>query len=238
MQNQKLSLVIPAYNEEEILGETIKTALAFLDTQCDGESELIVSDDGSTDRTRAIAQSAGDTRVRVVSHMPNRGKGSAVREGVLAATGDVIVCTDADLAYGLAVVPGMLTLLSGGADIVAGSRELHPEGYADYPFLRLAASRTFHFITGRMSGFAYDTQCGIKAYSRAAAQAVFTRCQIDGFAFDFEVLMLADKLGLRVVEYPVKIVNHRDSKVHVLRDSVRMFRDIRKITRSVKERFD
>ena len=236
MQNQKLSLVIPAYNEETILADTIDTALRFLAEHSGGDYELIISDDGSTDRTREIAQSISDAHLRVVSHTPNRGKGSAVREGILAATGDVIVCTDADLAYGLEVVPGMLTLLAGGADLAVGSRELHPEGYADYPFLRLAASRCFHFLTGRMAGFRYDTQCGIKAYTRAAAQSIFTRCENDRFAFDFEVLMLADALGLRVVEYPVKIVNHRDSKVRVLRDSYRMFRDIQRIRRSVKER--
>lgn len=124
MQNQKLSLVIPAYNEETILADTIDTALRFLAEHSGGDYELIISDDGSTDRTREIAQSISDAHLRVVSHTPNRGKGSAVREGILAATGDFIVCTDADLAYGLEVVPGMLTLLSGGADLAVGSREI------------------------------------------------------------------------------------------------------------------
>ena len=234
--HKKISLVIPAYNEAQIIASTAEAALAFLSAHYD-DYELIISDDGSTDDTRAIVGGIGDERLRLAGHMPNRGKGSAVREGVLAAEGDVIVCTDADLAYGLEVIPGLVGLTDEGAALAIGSRWLHSDGYADYPPLRRAASRTFHFMAGHMAGFSYDTQCGIKAYSRAAAREIFSRCECDGFAFDFEVLMLADKLGLKIAEYPVKIVNHRDSKVRVFRDSLRMFRDICRIKSAIKERF-
>lgn len=232
----KLSLVIPAYNESQIIERTVVSALKYLDGRF-SELELIVSDDGSTDDTRALVERLGDAQVRVVSHMPNRGKGSAVREGILAATGDVIVCTDADLAYGLEPISALAALIVSGAELAVGSRKLHPNGYADYPALRLAASRIFSFFTERMAGFSYDTQCGIKAYSRKAAQEIFSRCKSDGFAFDFEVLMLADKLGVHVVQYPVSIVNQRDSKVCLFRDSFRMLRDVGHIKRSIKEHF-
>lgn len=232
----KLSLVIPAYNEAQIIAQTVASALKYLEEHFEN-FELIVSDDGSTDDTRAIVGAIADSRLRLVGHMPNRGKGCAVREGILAAEGDVIVCTDADLAYGLEPVAALAALVGAGADLAIGSRKLHPDGYADYPALRLAASRTFTFLTERMAGFSYDTQCGIKAYARAAAQKIFPCCENDGFAFDFEVLMLAKRLDLHIAEYPVKIVNHRDSKVRVLRDSFRMFRDICRIKSSVKERF-
>ena len=230
-----LSLVIPAYNEAAVIGETVKTALALL-ASLGRDYELVLSDDGSTDDTRKIARAAGDGHLRIVGHEPNRGKGSAVREGVLAAAGEVIVVMDADLAYGLEPLPVLAALVDNGADLAIGSRVLHPEGYAGYPPLRLVASRCFHAVTGRLAGFSYDTQCGAKAFSRRAAKQIFTRCENDGFAFDFEVMMLADALGLHTVEYPVRIVRHRASKVRVLRDSVCMFRDICRIRRSVRER--
>lgn len=234
--HRKVSLVIPAYNEAGIIASTLEKALVFLGTRYD-EYELILSDDGSTDATRAIAEKMHDEHLRLVGHMPNHGKGSAVREGILSAEGDVIVCTDADLAYGLEPVPALVELTEAGADLSIGSRLLCPDGYAEYPPLRRAASRTFHLITGRMAGFSYDTQCGIKAYSRAAAREIFSRSTCDGFAFDFEVLMLAKKLGFKIAEYPVKIVNQRDSKVHVFRDSLHMLGDIRRIKSGVEERF-
>ena len=236
MQNNKISLVIPAYNEEVIIEDTLKKSLAFLNAHY-VDYELILSDDGSTDGTRAIADGIADAHLRRVGHFPNRGKGSAVREGVLAASGDIVVCTDADLAYGLEVISALTALIENGADLAIGSRKLHPEGYAGYPPLRLAASKCFHFLTGKMAGFSFDTQCGLKAYAKEAAEKIFSSCETDGFAFDFEVLMLAERFGFKIAEYPVKVVNHRESKVNVLRDSLRMSRDIRRIRHSVSERF-
>lgn len=236
MQDKKISVVIPAYNEAAIITDTLETTLAFLRAHF-ADYELVLSDDGSTDDTRALGQAVADEHLLCVGHFPNRGKGSAVREGALAASGDIVVCTDADLAYGLEDIPALAALLENGADVAIGSRKLHPEGYAGYPPLRLAASKCFHFLTGKMAGFSYDTQCGLKAYTKQAARQIFSQCETDGFAFDFEVLMLAERFGLHIAEYPVKIVNHRESKVNVLRDSIRMSRDIRRIRRSVGERF-
>jgi hypothetical protein len=110
------------------------------------------------------------------------------------------------------------------------------EGFADYPPLRLLASRTFSFITGVFAGFHYDTQCGLKAFTADAAEKIFSRCETDGFAFDFEVLMLAAGMNMKIGQIPVKIINHRNSKVNVLRDSIRMFGDVARIRSSVKRR--
>ena len=238
MQTNKISLVIPAYNEAAIIENTIKSALSFLGRYC-SDYELIISDDGSTDKTKKIAESIVNPHLRVVGHFPNRGKGSAVREGILAAVGDIVIYTDADLAYGIEAV-GELTdkLRSEGTEIAIGSRKLHPEGYEDYPFIRLLASRLFSFLTGLFAGFHYDTQCGLKAFTVKAAKQVFSRCETDGFAFDFEVMMLAKWLKLSVTQLPVKIINHRDSKVAVLRDSIRMFGDIIRIRSDVKKRLE
>lgn len=236
MQEKKISLVIPAYNEAIIIKKTIETALDFLGRYC-SDYELIISDDGSTDDTKKIVESMVSEHVRCISHFPNRGKGSAVREGILASCGEIIVYTDADLAYGIQAV-GVLTnkLISEDADITIGSRKLHPEGYEDYPLIRLLASRFFSFLTGLLAGFSYDTQCGLKAFSAKAASEIFSRCETDGFAFDFEVMMLAKGKGLSVAQLPVKIINHRDSKVAVLRDSIKMFIDIIRIRSAVKRR--
>ncbi len=236
MQEKKISLVIPAYNEAIIIKKTVETALRFLERYC-SDYELIISDDGSTDKTKEIVENINDEHLRCVSHFPNRGKGSAVREGILASCGEIIVYTDADLAYGIEAVGELMDkLLSEDTDIAIGSRKLHPEGYEDYPLIRLMASRFFSFLTGLLAGFRYDTQCGLKAFTAKAASLVFSNCETDGFAFDFEVMMLAKGKKLTVAQLPVKIINHRDSKVAVLRDSIKMFVDIVKIRSAVKRR--
>ena len=238
MQKAKISLIIPAYNEKAIIINTIESALDFLERNY-SDYELIISDDGSTDETEKIAKSIPNTHLRVIGHKPNKGKGSAVREGILAACGDIVVYTDADLAYGIESVGELITKLhSEDAQIAIGSRKLHPEGYRDYPMIRLLASRLFSFLTGLFAGFHYDTQCGLKAFSAKAAKQIFSRSISDGFAFDFEVMMLAKGLGLSVAQLPVKIINHRDSKVQVLRDSIRMFGDIIKIRFAVSRRLE
>lgn len=231
----KLSLVIPAYNEKDIIEGTVKTALARL-TAMSPDCELIVVDDGSTDGTPHLLRAIEDTRVRLVEYTPNRGKGAAVRAGMLAAAGDYVFCTDADLAYGLENIPSMLAKLEEtGCDLVIGSRRLNGQGYKDYPLLRLITSKGFALIVRVLSGLPYDTQCGIKGYRREAAQALFSRCATDGFAFDFEVLLRAQRAGMAVEQEAVTIVNHRDSKVNLLRDSVRMFRDLLRIRARVRQ---
>ncbi len=222
----KLSLVIPAYNERAILEETARTVMARL-ARIDPDYELVIVDDGSTDGSFDLLRPMEGPHLRLTGYRPNRGKGAAVRVGMLAAAGDYIFCTDADLAYGLENIEPMLDKLEGtGCGLVIGSRRLNGQGYRDYPLLRLVTSKGFGLIVRILSGLPYDTQCGIKGYARAAARDLFSRCETDGFAFDFEVLLRARKAGYRIEQEAVTIVNHRDSKVNLLRDSVRMFRDL------------
>lgn len=236
MINTKFSLVVPAYNEASIIENTIETLLSYLDRHF-LDYELIISDDGSTDETKTIAEGIANPRLRCVGHIPNKGKGAAVRDGIMAATGHVVAYTDADLAYGIDVIEQMAEQIElEGVNLVIGSRKLHPEGYANYPPLRLIASRCFSFMTGLLAGFQYDTQCGLKAYTASAARQIFSRCETDGFAFDFEAMMVAVRLGYTVGQLPVKIENHRMSKVHVFKDSIKMFGDVIRIRRSVNKR--
>ena len=229
----KISLVIPVYNESRIISDTIEAARSYLAGTCE-DYELVIVDDGSTDGTGDIA--ANHENVRLVGYNQNKGKGYAVKTGMLAAQGDFVFYTDADLAYGLEVIGAALDLFDEtGADIVIGSRKLEADGYSDYTLLRRIASKCFSFAAKLCSKMDYDTQCGFKGFRKAASDAVFTRCSTDGWAFDFEVMMYADKLGHTVRQMPVRIINHRESKVRMVRDSIKMLRDILAIRRTLSK---
>lgn len=227
----KISLCIPMYNESGIIADTLKTVSDFMKSNFD-DYEVIFSDDGSTDGCRAAVDGYGDKNIRTVGYEKNRGKGSAIRNGVLAAKGDIVVFTDCDLAYGLDVIKSAVKIFSdnSAADIVIGSRNLTKDGYAGYTFIRRLASKTYIKCLALAAGFKLtDSQCGFKCFRRETAQKIFSTCEVDGFAFDFEVLIKAKNLGSVIVEMPVKVINHRASKVNVLRDSFRMLKDVRKI---------
>mgnify|MGYP001078553397 FL=1 len=230
----EVSLVIPAYNESAIVLDTIRAASAKL-AELTEDYEVLIVDDGSTDGMAALVRGCGDPRVRLEGYVPNHGKGRAVRTGMLAARGDVVLCTDADLAYGVDVFAVILDRFrAGDAGLVIGSRRLGGEGYKNYPPLRILMSKCFGLLSHMISGLPYDTQCGIKGYRREAAERIFSRCTTDGFSFDFEVLMRADRLGLKVEQIPVSVVNFRESKVNVIKDSARMFRDVFRIRKQVR----
>lgn len=233
----KISLVIPAYNEESIIANTVESAIGWLDGHFD-DYELILVDDGSTDSTADIMARYAGERVRCLGYGKNRGKGYAVKTGVLSAEGEIVFCTDADLAYGLNVAAQAVKMMQDtGADLVIGSRRLAEDGYGEYTPLRFAASKCFGVLVRLLSGMPYDTQCGCKCYRRDAGQKIFSRCTEERFAFDFEVMLIADRLGLQTQQMPVKIINHRESKVRLIHDSLTMFRDIVKLRRSVDRRF-
>lgn len=222
----KISLVIPAYNESGVIGETVKNANIYLSSlKC--SYEIIVVNDGSTDDTENSVQMLMLDSVRVLGYDQNKGKGYAVRHGMLAAKGDIVFYTDADLAYGLDVVGEAVSVFEEtGADMVIGSRKLDDDGYGEYPVARLAASKCFSVAVRLLSGMTYDTQCGFKGFTREAVGYVFPNCQEDGFSFDFEVMMLAEKKKLKIQEMPVRIINHRQSRVRLMHDSVVMLRDV------------
>ena len=235
----KLSVLIPMYNEKNIVESTAKTLAQYLTPKFGDAYEIVFSDDGSTDGCSELVKALDLPNVRVVSYPDNRGKGSAVREGVKKCLGDVIVCTDCDLAYGCdAIVEIYNRIISGGEHVVIGSRNLASDGYDGYTFIRKIMSKMYIKLVSFIAGFRYsDSQCGIKAYCAEAARSIFDLCTVNGFAFDLEVLLIAEKLGMKIAEIPVKIINHREStsKVHPFRDAVKMIKDVKRIKKRIKK---
>ena len=236
----KLSLVIPMYNESKIIADTAKTLSEYMSEKFDSY-EIIFSDDGSSDRSADTVKEIDLPCVRVVGYAENKGKGSAVRCGVLAAEGDLVMFTDADLAYGTGVIEEYYNAFLdtvGKEDaprMFIGSRNLNKDGYEGYTLLRRIMSKVYIKVLCFVGGFKLsDSQCGCKAFEREAAREIFSRCKVNGFAFDFEAILWSAKLGYKIKEMPVKIINHRESKVNVLRDSVRMLRDLMRIKKDVK----
>lgn len=232
----KLSLVVPMYNEASIICDTAKTLSSYLQEHF-SEYELLFVDDGSKDGTAKLVQELNLPNVRVLGYEKNRGKGCAVRTGMLEATGDIAMFIDADLAYGTDVIKQAVDTLEAQPDkqMLIGSRVLHPEGYEGYTFVRKLASKAYIKVLNLYGGLKLsDSQCGCKAYRGKAIHDIFSRCETDGFAFDFETILWAQKLGYDIVELPVKIINHRDSKINVVRDTFRMLKELRAIKKRVK----
>lgn len=225
----QISVVVPAYNEEERLGETLPHLWRALRRRF-GSFEIIVVDDGSTDGTASLVREYADgaAHVSLLSCEGNRGKGHAVRKGVLAAAGSHILFTDADLSTPVREVRKLLRVIGEGADVAIGSRALSESRIVEYqPFYRVLMGKTFnrmvHLLVLR--GIA-DTQCGFKCFRREAAREIFSRCRIDGFSFDVEALFLARKLGYSIREVGVLWRNSPLSRVHPVVHSLQMMRDL------------
>ena len=235
----KLSVIIPMYNEEEIVEDAVRTLdFALRRDFGAGEYEMLFVSDGSTDKCREIAESlsAEYPGLKVLGYEKNRGKGSAVRTGMLASSGEFSLFTDCDLAYGADIIKEFYDkFIESGADVVIGSRAAKGGGYDGYTLLRKIMSKTYLKIVCIFAGFDLsDSQCGIKGFSSETAHKVFSVCEADGFEFDLEALMLAEKAGCRIEELPVRIINHRESKVSPVKDAIKMLKQIRKIKKRVK----
>ena len=229
-----ISLVVPFYNEQAVLAGTIERCLALRE-QCGEELELLFVNDGSGDSSPGIAASYVP-RITLVSYPENRGKGYAVRAGVAASTGDIVVTTDADLAYGTdALLQAVARLREEKADLLCGSRRLDESGYSGYPGLRKLASGVFSGYVKLMLRIPVsDTQCGLKAFRGAVGRDLFAACTVDRFAYDLELLGLAAHRGLRFCEMPATVLTHGDSKVSILRDSISMALEVLRIRRRLR----
>ncbi|HEY1015532.1 MAG TPA: dolichyl-phosphate beta-glucosyltransferase [Herpetosiphonaceae bacterium] len=236
-----LSLIIPAYNESRRLPQTLAAVRAYLEAQ-PWDWELLVVDDGSSDETVALARAslADEPRARVIEN-PHRGKGYTVRTGMLAARGQYVLFSDADLAVPLEEWPKLQQALEAGCDVAIGSREGAGAQRIDEPPHRHLMGRVFNLIVRLLAvGSFQDTQCGFKAFTREAAHDLFARLQLYGdnaaaprgaavTAFDVEVLFLAGRRGYRIREVPVIWRYGEETKVDPLRDSWRNFGDVLRV---------
>jgi glycosyltransferase involved in cell wall biosynthesis len=214
-----LSIVIPAYNEENRIGRTLTETFDYLSVQ-NYSSEVIVVNDGSTDHTvreaRKFEARVGG-RLRLIENPGNRGKGYSVRNGMLKAEGEIVLFFDADLATPTSEIPKVVEpIVENRYDVVFGSRALDRSLIGTHQsFFREAVGRVGNLIQFAFTGLRFkDTQCGFKAFRREAAQSIFRLQRIDGFGFDPEILFIAKKLGWRLLETPVRWNHIEGSKLN------------------------
>ena len=226
------SLVIPAFNEADRIGQNLREALSYLQTTSP-ESELIVVNDGSTDATseivREVIAAPGAIATRLIEQSPNRGKGAAVREGLLAATKPIGLFSDADFSTPIDETPKLVEPIAAGeVDVAFGSRALNRRLIGNrQPWRREQAGRVFNLIVRVATGLPFwDTQCGFKAFRLDICRPILEAAKADGFGFDVELLYLAQQANLRMREIPVRWNHNEGSKLHVIYDSFRMFREV------------
>ncbi len=234
MSKVHLSIVIPAWNEAQRIGSTLERILGWT-SSCEYDVEIIVVDDGSTDTTSEVA--LGYAGVRVETLAENRGKGAAVRRGMKIAQGDVVLFSDADLSTPIEECDNIVPpIVQGQADVSIGSRALdRSKVQVHQPWYRELMGRCFNLIVQVVvfRGIT-DTQCGFKAFSRKAVDAIVDKATIDGFSFDVELLFLAKRAGMRIVQTPVVWINDDRSTVNPITDSLHMIYELVKIRFTTK----
>ena len=229
MPSPNYSIVIPAYNERDRILPTLESVLAYAGRQ-GWNAEVLVVDDGSRDETAEIVTqfAARHPMVRLVRNPGNRGKGHSVRNGMLRASGEILLFSDADLASPIEESEKLFAAIAAGADIAIGSRWIRSELQTQrQPLHRQLMGRLYNLLMRIVLGLNFkDTQCGFKAFKRSTAQRIFQFQKIERWGFDPELLYLARKFGLRVVEIPVAWAHQEGARIHPVRDGMRMFGEL------------
>lgn len=218
MDASSLSIVIPVYNEEKILGESIATLRAFLQANVRGVWEIIIADNGSTDGTFEAARSVVEkgNGVRLL-HLDEKGRGGALKAAWRASTAQILCYMDVDLSTDLAALPAVIEALgSGGFDLATGSR-LRPESLTTRCWKREVVSRAYNRLLRAVLRTRFsDAQCGFKALTRGVAEKLLPLVQDTGWFFDTELLVLAERMGYRILDLPVRWTERAESKVKVI----------------------
>lgn len=226
------SIVIPAYNESARIGATLEKVLSYVHAQ-GWDAEVIVVNDGSRDDTAEIVQlfAAKNPALHLIENPGNRGKGFSVRNGMLHARGPIVLFSDADLSSPIEESLKLFSALESGADIAIGSRWLRAELQTQrQPLHRQLFGRIFNLLLRITLGLQFaDTQCGFKAFKRAASQAIFPWQKIERWGFDPEVLFLARKFGFKVEEVPVAWGHSGGARINPFIDGARMFQEMLRI---------
>ncbi len=236
-----ISIVIPAYNESERLGSPLTSVLNFIEAN-KLNAEVIVVDDGSSDDTAKVAEntlaSMPNVATNVVSYEKNRGKGFAVRAGLMAAVADIALFSDADLSTPIDEMSKLVDpIKNGDFDVAFGSRALDRTLIGTHqPWRREQGGRVMNLIIKTMSGLPFsDTQCGFKAFNMLKFRPLLDIMQIDRFGFDVEFLFVANHHNLRLAEIPVRWNDVAGSKVSVIRDTRRMISELIQIRRNAQQ---
>lgn len=235
-----LSIVVPAYNEGSRLRKSLRSMVTYLN-EFHPQSELIVVDDGSTDNTASVAREelahSRDLRTSVISYQSNLGKGRAVRLGLLASRGEIVLFTDADLSTPITEAPKLIEpILRGECDLTFGSRALDRGLIGIHqPWRREQGGRLFNLAVRLATGLPFwDTQCGFKAFHMSSCRPIIEGATIDRFGFDVELLYVAYRAGLRLKEIPVRWNHEEGSKVNVASDSIKMLSEVGRIRQQAR----
>jgi glycosyltransferase involved in cell wall biosynthesis len=235
--NVHLSIVIPAYNEQDRIVPTLRETIAYLDRQRFASEVLVVSD-GSSDQTAQVArdfQAPNNVLLHAVEYHPNRGKGYAVKTGMLKAQGRIVMFMDADYAVPIEYVEKGMTLIDEGHDVAIASRAVSGAHItARQNILRTLSARLYTWIQNSYLGVNYpDTQCGFKLFTHDAAQMLFRRQRLESVIFDPEILWLARKAGLTIGQFPVQWTHIADSRIQydTLGKSLFIFQELFRIKR-------
>ena len=226
MKTPELSIVVPAYNEETLIVQTLDGLQSYMKTRPE-PYEIVVVDDGSRDRTVACVQHWNERNqvdMQLLVNEGNQGKGFSVRRGVLASRGEYIFFIDADLPYELHAIENFLNALRNGYDLAVGSRVLPGSEVKGVPVIRYIAGQVFSWLERFvLSTGTADTQCGFKGFASEAGKNIFRRLTIDGFGFDVELFFVAQKFKYRIQPVAVQMIDrHRQSRVRLFSDSLEM----------------
>jgi len=236
--NPQLTVVVPAFNEADRIGDTLATITQFLSERQE-PFEVIVVDDGSTDATVQVVEEAArrNPALRLLRNRGNRGKGYSVRRGMLAGRGKLLLFSDADLSAPIEELVKLEAAIGEGHDIAIGSRALAESDLEiRQPWWREGMGKVFGMLMRLLAlPDIHDSQCGFKLFAREAAETVFARQSVEGFAFDVEILLIARLHGLSIAEVPIRWRHAAQSKVHPIRSSLSMLLDLIRIRRRARQ---